>query len=251
MKTVRAGILMAIILSLCAGTAFAIPSLQLNIGGGFYVGGTDETIYSSSKTFDLYAYLIPTTNGSPNLLTDTYYVSAALVPQTVEPGGSYGSFTFAGSSVNVTGGMVYGTPPLETLATQLGDPGDLAPHGIFETYFQQFDFTFGEDQVTPFNTQDQPGFLGDAGTGMYYKKFAVNVNGLDPGYSIHFDLYNSKILEAARNPNVILGDVDVNNFAPFSHDAQSDGRGPEAGALLLFGTGLIGLVGYRRVRRMQ
>jgi hypothetical protein len=26
---------------------------------------------------------------------------------------------------------------------------------------------------------------------------------------------------------------------------------PEAGALLLFGTGLLGLVGYRRVRRMQ
>jgi hypothetical protein len=26
---------------------------------------------------------------------------------------------------------------------------------------------------------------------------------------------------------------------------------PEAGALILFGTGLIGLVGYRRVRRMQ
>jgi len=38
-------------------------------------------------------------------------------------------------------------------------------------------------------------------------------------------------------------------FAPFSHDATF--ITPEAGALLLFGTGLIGLVGYRRVRRMQ
>ena len=50
----------------------------------------------------------------------------------------------------------------------------------------------------------------------------------------------------------------ADTFTRFSRDDSSpkttSARGwqvPEAGALLLFGTGLIGLVGYRRARRMQ
>ena len=47
-------------------------------------------------------------------------------------------------------------------------------------------------------------------------------------------------------------DADANKFEPYSHDPKSAlTRVSEAGALLLFGTGLVGFVGYRRVRRMQ
>jgi len=240
MKALRSGILMATFLVLFAGTAFAIPSLQLNIAGGSYDLSTETIVAPAGNSFDLYAYLIP---NKSNMVEDIYYVSVALMPQSGPLGVDLGSFTFNGTPVSVTSGMEYGTPPIETIATQLFDPGDLSKHSIFDTYFAEFAFEFDFNQVTPFNTQDLAGSTGTAGTGMYYKKFTLDLTGLDAGYGLHFDLYNVKLKAG--------GDVDVNNFAPFSHDAQSDGRVPEAGALLLFGTGLVGLVGYRRVRRMQ
>ena len=50
-------------------------------------------------------------------------------------------------------------------------------------------------------------------------------------------------------PGVSLNDLKTGFYeTSFSGSIASV---PEAGALLLFGTGLIGLVGYRRVRRMQ
>ena len=56
-------------------------------------------------------------------------------------------------------------------------------------------------------------------------------------FELHFDLYNKKT--SKQDPN----DLDINAFAPFSHDAETV---PEPGSLLLFGIGMVGLAGARR-----
>jgi hypothetical protein len=218
--------------------AMAVPSLQLDIGNGTY-DWTTQTIVASSDTFTLYALLKPT---FINRTWDTYFISAALVPKTASPE-NLGTFYFDGAPVDATGDMVYGIPPVEADETAGKDPGDLAPHGIFKTYFTEFSFKFDTDQKSiVYNTQDDPGgFAETSGSPfLYYMAFSVDMGSLANKYNIHFDLYN----EVAR----CSGDYDISAKAPFSHDAESK-RVPEPGTFLLLGSGLFSLVGYRRLNR--
>jgi hypothetical protein len=216
----------------------------LDIEGGWYNSEwglqTEKTIVASSDSFRLYALLVPK---GKNELNDTYYISAALVPKTPKPGGDLGYFVFDGQPVQVTSNMYYGVPPLEA---RLGfDAGDLGRHGIFETYFVEFPFQFGNEQIDPYDTKKRAksgGIIPSSGSGMYYKVFHVNVSGLEPGYLIHFDLYNTKLFKRE-------GDIDVSKFAPFSHDAESR-RVPEPSTLLLLGGGLLSLAVFgKRARK--
>ncbi len=222
-------------------TASAIPTLQLDISDGTYDPAT-ETIISSSTSFTLYALLDP---NSKNTLYDTYYISVALVPKTGPDGVSLGSLSFSGDTIEVTGDMVYGVPPLENIVTLQGwDSGDLPKHGIYETYFSEYEFQFSSYGTTiAYDAQD------NAGDGpydpdhtspdtMYYAAFNVDTSLLDPDYSIHFDLYNTKLKSS--------GDIDVTQFAPFSHDAQSCTNcvpvsDSEPSTLILLSSVLVGL----------
>ena len=263
LKTLVAGLSIAF-----ATAAHAIPTLQLDISNGTYVGGTDQTTYSGGPIFKLYAYLTPGNGANVDinaLLTDTYYVSMAVVPKT-SVATNLGSFTVDAATVNVTADMVYGTPPLETVTALQGtDNGDLQPHGIFETYFKQVSFQFSAtDQTTPYDVQTSPrNDPSVVGTGMYFAAFDIDVTNLAAGTSIHFDLYNTAVVNCGNNPNCQPGDIDVNDFAPFSHDAQSgsssssstgggqsSGGIPEPGTLSLFGAAILGGFFYSR-RRQQ
>ena len=51
------------------------------------------------------------------------------------------------------------------------------------------------------------------GGGMYFAAFAVDRLLLNANYAVHFDLYHEVVH--------LGGDIDVDHFAPFSHDAQS------------------------------
>lgn len=224
--------------------ASAVPTLQLGIVGGTYNSAT-QTIVSSGPNFALYAFLQP---NSSNTIGDTYYLSMALTPQ-VTTAGSLGSFTVNGNTINATSDMTYGTPPIDTLFVGR-DAGDLAPHSIFPTYFRELGFGFSSsNQTGVFNTQDHPSWGPQSGVGMYFQRFDINTSNLASGYAIHFDLYNTMLCINGRGNCGGTGDIDITQFAPFSHDAESASSVPEPGTMLLLGLGLLG-VGFARKNRL-
>ena len=229
------------LLAVGAPAAHAVPALQLDIAGGFY-DTTTQTIMTNENTFTLYALLDPGVRSTP--VTGTYYLSVALSPATSSPA-SLGSFTFGGTNVDVTSGMTYGTPPIELGGVATTDPGDLAPHGTYPTYFREFVFTFNPlNTSSVYNTALTPGGI-QAGTGLLYAAFTVDRSLLNSPYQLHFDLYNESF-------KLRTGDTDVNRFAPFSHDAGTTTRGvPEPSTALLMGVGLLGFGVWQRKRAAQ
>ena len=232
-------------LGLFTGTANAIPTLQLGIAGGTYDWST-QTVVSTGPSFSLYAYLLPDTG---NLLSDTYYLSMAVTPQ-VSTSADLGSFTYNSNTVNVTSDMTYGTPPVDAFSSNF-DPGDLPKHGIFPTYFSEVGFSFdSSNQSSAFNTQDNPTWGPQVGSGMYYNLFSIDTSNLADGYAVHFDLYNTALYNTCnKKTGVCTSDTDITQFAPFSHDAQSSVSPvpePETYAMLLAGLCLIGFMARRR-----
>ncbi len=244
-------------LSLCAN---AIPTLQLGIAGGTY-DNVSETIIASSNAFSLYAYLIP---DSDNNISETYKISMAITPQVSSPQ-NLGSFTVNGNVIDATSGMNYGIPPADLTieTTPGGDSDDLQTHSIFPTYFSEESFSFSPtDKTGTFNTAIFPALGPQPGTGMYFKKFDIDVTNLDENYAVHFDLYRTeeiteKICTYNRRKkkctNVATGELDIAEKAPFSHDAQSGPGGgvppdevPEPAPMLLLGLGLLGIIWTRK-----
>lgn len=267
----------ALALTAVCGTAYAVPTLQLGGNTGAYcnsvgAGTCDETWILTGSSFNLTAFLTP---GNSSLTTGmTYYISVAVVPQTLPPGGSYGSFTIGGTTVNVTQDMFYGTPPLDTVYKGLY--GDLPGHGIFETYFYEFAFTFSASDMAELcasggniNTQTDPSggwcLGGSVSSDQFFKNIAVDISNLSSSIALHFDLYNEDVKNCTGQMNCSTV-VSVDDFAPFSHDAQtssgtsgtsgttgttgtsSNNPEPASSSLVALGLGLLGF-GFMRRRR--
>ena len=235
-------VLASTLLFAVANLAYALPVLQLGIGGGVYDTST-ETIVTTNPTFTLYAYG-KATGGNAIDLTETHYISIALVDKIFgkvgpgAPAGGIGSFDFAGASCTGTGGactiddMAYGVPPMGS--------EDLPSHSIYETFFLEIDFVFSGDRTAGVNTQQIPGSDPAivANGDLYFQAFEVDASFLLSSYQLHFDLYNTQY----KN-----GSLNLDHFAPFSHDAAFV---PEPITFALMLLGLAGL-GFNRSKRLQ
>ena len=221
----------AALLAVSSYGAYAVPTLQIDIDGATYVGGTEQSVVTTDPVFTLHTLL---TEDVDTTIADTFYLSIAVIPSLAQsnPSPDLGTIFVNGNTYNVTGDMNYGTPPLDVTLTNK----DLPPHGIYETYYLELMFQFDPlDQTGTYNVQDNPGGL-QSGTGSFFSTFNFDISGLAAGYDLHFDLYNT----AMKKGDLVLGE-----FAPFSHDARTMVGVPEPGILVLMGMGLLGL-GFAR-----
>lgn len=212
-----------------SANVFAVPTLQLDIEGGSYVGGTEESVITNNTVFDLYAY--GNAGDTKFDINRTYYISMALTPQVSDLSGSLGTtFSFAGSNYTLAD-MVYGTPPLDDAFKDIGG------HGIYDTYYFEYAFMFDALNTATLVNVQAPGVAGSgpdtSGTGMYYQGFNVDMTNIAAlGFDVHFDLYTY-----GTNGKTLV-------FAPFSHDAGT--AVSEAETIALFAIGLLGLGFIRR-----
>jgi hypothetical protein len=231
------GGLLAALLLVGAGAANAIPSLQLgegDVGDWTYDLATDTWV-TASNPFELLATANATTgkgayawSTSPDPNQYAYLVVSA-VPKTAltEPPELF-DITISNATFATSGN---GAPPLS-------DSNDLAPHGIFDTYFEIYEFQFDGPVVTIDDTQPGGGGSGDG----FEERFLITVNDMvAPVEALHFDLFTIEGLGQLNNTSV------VESFAPFSHDAQFV---PEPGATVAFATGLL-IVGAALRRRQH
>jgi len=241
--------------------AHALPALQL--GGdpsdGWTYDTTDQTWDTSSSSFTIDAYANATTaeGGNGDFAWDSaganerfaYLVFAATPGINVVDAFDL-SLGGTGALSLVDAG--YGRPPVS-------DNNDLSPHGIYDTYYEIYEFQF--DGAIGDIADTQPG---ETGTGKgYMESFDVTINLLADGVSgVHMDLftvYNSGDYVTEKR---LLGGATDNEFvkanAPYSHDAEFSGpicdnpQGcdpteiPEPGTTAIFGLGLLGLIAARR-----
>jgi hypothetical protein len=203
---------------------------------------------ASGNTFSVFALLDLSKADATNT---NYFLSMAVTPSVEEPGADYGSFTVNGLPINVTGGMSRGTPPLDAAVLEASglDKKDLAGHdGIYPTYFKEIGFQFNSSNTSGlYNTETQTGIGPQAGTGLLYQRFDIDVTNLDPSHQIHFDLYNEVAVKKGA------GDITSADFAPFSHDAQSipttSVPEPSSVSMMLLGFSMLG--GFAFFRRKK
>lgn len=238
MRTLRL-LFVASIVSLFAATASAIPALQLGPGdpsSDWTYDTTTDTWVTSSSSFQLLATANADTMEAHGFYAwdaagandQVAYLVVSAMPKTSGP---FDSFDITLKNDGDTLTMVdsgFGAPPLS-------DPHFAVPHGIFDTYFEIYEFNFEVADGTTTIFDSQPGQTG-MGEG-YEETFEIVVHSFI-GSGVHFDLFTME------GDGTLFGNTYIKKFAPWSHDAEMI---PEPTAALVFGMGLL-VVGIR-IRR--
>lgn len=237
----------AAILSVGLGTAAqALPALQLGPGpeaGWAYDAGTQTWVLATGNgTVNAFANA-DTAGANGSYAWDAAgagdqiaYLVVSAMPSTEAGDGDVFDVTVSNATWYTEG---FGTPPIE-------DPNSIAPHGIFATWFEIYEFNFDGSIVEISDQQPGGGGTGDG----YMESFDITINSLASGTTgVHFDLFtvsDDGVLELLSSSRFT-----VNAFAPFSHDAEfgcCGGEVPEPGPLGLLGAGMIALYIARRRR---
>lgn len=183
--------------------AFAIPGLQIDIVGADYLndfngdGDTDdpcdEGVVATDSTFTLQALWQTDEQSDSDLSNKEFFVSSALLT----PDGQKVTSLIGSPSITID------STPVNTWI--LGKPDKMPPHGVFDTFYNEFSFHFVSSEYTSdgiYNVAD--------GTGQasgYIHDLSFNATGLPGGYILVFDVYT-------YDTN---GNKKITN-APFSHN---------------------------------
>jgi len=244
-----------------SSTAFSIPALQLGPTGyptlspdWNYDTGEESWVFTgsegSSATLSAYANATKDDGGNGKFAWEANGTAAKWAYLVVAAVPGLGGSTGDNFDISVTGANFltsgYGNPPVE-------DTNSLAPHGIFDTYFEIYRFRFDGAVGTIFDTQPP-----SAGSGAgYTEAFEIVINSmLDDVTALHFDLFTVSGNGVYTPGGPINKDL-VQAFAPFSHDAEwipeevpdpppPPPPVPAPGTVLLLGLGLASLSWMRR-----
>ncbi|HBC57835.1 MAG TPA: hypothetical protein DCZ03_11770, partial [Gammaproteobacteria bacterium] len=180
-----------ICLLLIAPFAFAVPNLQLGPGatGTWDYDTGSETWIGTGDSFTINAYAKKKWRNGPfsrgNTDKTAYLVFAATPKNTDAPDGEFIiDVNNDGVSLSIFQ-QGFGTPPYEE---DVPHGSQLAPHGIYPTYWYIYEFAFDGSKGTIYNTQP-----GDSGSAKgWTESFEVTVDGAslaDSLTGIHMDLF--------------------------------------------------------------
>jgi hypothetical protein len=242
-KSVWIGIVLCVVALPCyaAPITFSASSGTLAANAVFdIVGGNLQVTLTNTSSYDV---LVPA-----DVLTAVFFNMAGnptLTPLSVVlASGSTVLFPFSGTGTD-PGGVVGGEFAYKSGLT--GAPGG-ASYGVSNSGLSPL---FGPPDLFP-GTDLQSPLSPD---GIQYGITSAGDNpatGNTPVTGTNALIKNSVVITlSGLQTNFDLANISNVSFQYGTDLSEPNIKVPEAGALLLFGTGLVGLVGYRRVRRMQ
>ena len=194
-----------------ASTAVAVPALQVYSDGASY-DIADESWAISGPSFTLQALATNQSNTTGFTNVTQAYLSLATMGDVAADAAISIFHTESGTTATYSfADLIFGTPPDAS--------GDLASHGIYDTYFAEFGFLLGDSCLACVSDMVD----GSAAKNGWVNNFEISFSGFD---MLHIDLYT------------LNSSGGISLFAPFSHDAYATSV-PEPTPLILLGIGLL------------